>query len=247
MPKHNKKSARPAPNTAAIIDPQEDAGQSPTEEAAAWFWSKLKHTHAGRFLALAVIALAVLGWLVNQFEVFRKVRAVFRTSTTYATPDEITCLNEWVLKLAGENSEATAEQTKAKFLDDYIGFGHVNYLGQPIWQNDVHVVRDPVHAGEWLVVIDMYPGASTSECMESGKEEMVSILNAKPSDQRRKWDNRIGRIIRPAEPLCYDFSEFERTNGKILNTSPDVQYQRSLGSCANKRHNPPGFSCTEGH
>jgi hypothetical protein len=151
------------------------------------------------------------------------------------------------LRLAGENSQAAAEQTRAKFLDDYKGFGHVNYLGQPIWQKNVHVGRDPEHASEWLVVIDMYPGASTREYMESGKAEMVAVLDAKPADQQREWNDGIGRLLRPAEPLCYDFSEFERTNGKVLNTGSDVQYQRSFGSCATKLHNPPGFSCTEGH
>lgn len=104
-----------------------------------------------------------------------------------------------------------------------------------------------MHASEWLVVIDMYPGASTRECMESGKAEMVAVLDAKPAEQEREWNDGIGRLLRPAEPLCYDFSEFERTNGKVLNTGSDVQYQRSLGSCAAKLHNPPGFTCTEGH
>jgi hypothetical protein len=85
----------------------------------------------------------------------------------------------------------------------------------------------------------MYPGASTRECMESGKAEIVKILDGKPSDQQREWDNRIGRLLRPAEPLCYDFSQFERTNGKILNTSSDIQGQRSFGSCASKQIHPP--------
>jgi hypothetical protein len=62
-----------------------------------------------------------MGWLVNQFEVFGKIRNILRPSTTYATPDEITCLNERVLKLAGENGQAAAEQRRAKFLDDYKG------------------------------------------------------------------------------------------------------------------------------
>jgi hypothetical protein len=195
---------------------------------------------------LGFVVLAVTSWLVNQFEVLGKIRAFCETSTTYATPDEITCLNEWGLKLAGENSQVAAEQTRARFLDDYRAFGHVNYLGQPIWQNDFHVVRDPVHAGEWLVVIDMYPGASTQECMESGKSEMVALLDKKPIEQQREWENRIGRMLRPAEALCYDLSEFERTNSRLLNTGSDVQYQRSLGPCANKLLNPPGFSCTVG-
>jgi hypothetical protein len=245
--KHKKKSSDPASSEAPIAVSQAKSGKSPTEEAAAWLWPQLKDTRGGRLLALALVALAVVGWLLHQLEVFGKIRAVFKTSSTYATSDEITCLNEWVLKLAGENGQAAAEQTRAKFLDDYKSFGHVNYLGQPIWQNDVHVVRDPTHANEWLVVIDMYRGASTRECMESGKAEMVAVLDAKPTDQHREWDNRIGRILRPAEPLCYDFTEFERTNGKILNTGSDVQYQRSFGSCAKKLRNPPGFSCTAGH
>ena len=88
--------------------------------------------------------------------------------------------------------------------------------------------------------------ADAKSAMESGKAEMVAVLNAKPADQQRERDNRIGRMLKPAEPVCYDFSEFERTNGKILNTGSDVQYQRSLGSCASKQHNPLGFSCTEG-
>jgi hypothetical protein len=44
-----------------------------------------------------------------------------------------------------------------------------------------------VHASEWLVVINMYPGASTWECMESGKAEMVAVLEAKPAAQQREW------------------------------------------------------------
>lgn len=220
--------------------------KSPEDEAKDKLWSLLKRTRTGRLLALGFVGLGVIGYLVGQFEVFGKIRAMFKTPTTYATPDEITCLNEWVLKLAGENSQSAAEQTRAKFLDDYKSFGHVNFHGEPIWQNDVHVVRDPMHANEWLVVIDMYPGASTRECMESGKGEMVALLDAKPASVRRQWDNRIGRILRPAEPLCYELSDFERTNGKILNTGSDVQYQRSLGSCSKKLQNPLGFSCTRG-
>jgi hypothetical protein len=204
-------------------------------------------TRAGRLLALGVVVFAVLGWLEGQFEVIGKIPVFFKTRTTYATPDEITCLNEWVLRLAGLNSQAAAEQTRAKFLFDYGTFGHVNNRHEPIWKNDVHVVRDPVHADEWLVVIDMYPGASTRECMESGKAEMVSVLNAQPAGEQRDWENRIGRILRPAEPLCYDISNFESTNGRILNTGSDVQHQRSFGSCADKLQNPSGFSCTEGH
>jgi hypothetical protein len=229
-----------------ITSPPEISGKSPADIAATWLWTKLAKTRAGRLLALGFVAIAVLSWLVNQFEVFDKLRVLVKTSTTYATTDEITCLNEWVLKLAGENSQAAAEQTRAKFLDDYAGFGHKNYLSEPIWKNDVHVVRDPVHPGEWLVVIDMYPGASTRECMDSGKAEMVKILDEMPPDRQRDWNNRIGRMLRPAEPLCYDFAEFEHTNGKILNEGPDVHYQQSLGSCANKIHNLPSFSCPAG-
>jgi len=91
----------------------------------------------------------------------------------------------------------------------------------------------------------MYPGASTRECMESGKAEMVDVLNNKPEADKRDWDNRIGRLLRPAEPLCYDFSEFESTNGKVLNTGSDIQYQRSLGSCASKLQKPSGVSCAQ--
>jgi hypothetical protein len=50
-----------------MIDPQDGSGGSPTEEAAAWLWPKLKHTRAGRLLALGFVAVAVVGWLVGQF------------------------------------------------------------------------------------------------------------------------------------------------------------------------------------
>jgi hypothetical protein len=198
-------------------------------------------------LIWVLVGLVAVAWLEDHVKVLAKLLALFKTPTTYATTDEITCLNEWVLKLAGENSQAAADQTKAKFSEDYKQFGHLNSLSQPKWQNDIHVVRDPTHHGEWLVVIDMYPGASTRECMESGKGEMLAVLRAKPADQQREWDNRIGRLLKPAEPLCYDFAKFERTNGRVLNTSDDVKYQRSLKSCATKLSNPPGFSCTDGH
>jgi len=247
MPNTNDKSPNPAGDNAPVANPHEVADQSPTKAAAAWIWPKLMRTWPGRLLAFGVVLLAVLGWLEAQFEVVGKVPKFFKRPATYATPDEITCLNEWVLELAAVNKEDEAEQTRAKFLNDYRVFGHVNSLYQPIWENDVHVVRDLTRAGEWLVVIDMYPGASTRECMESGKAEMVAVLDAKPPAEQRDWDNRIGRVLRPAEPLCYDFSEFERTNGRVLNTGSDVQYQRSLGPCASKQRNPPGFFCVRGY
>jgi hypothetical protein len=246
MLKGNKKSPTTPETKSSSPDPQE-VSKSPVEVAKEWLWRTLRSTLAGRLLIWVFVVLAAVAWIEDQFKVSAKLWALFKTPTTYATTDEITCLNEWVLKLAGENSQTAAEQTRARFLDDYKRFGHVNYLGQPTWENDIHVVRDPIHHGEWLVVIDMYPGASTRECMESGKAEMLAVLRGKPADQRREWDNRIGRLLEPAEPLCYDFAEFERTNGRVLNTGSDVQYQRSLKSCAAKLSNPRGFSCTDGH
>lgn len=226
--------------------PENSASKPPWERINEWIWEYLRKTRAGRLIALWIVALVAVGWLIGQFETLNKLPGYLRKDSTYATPDEITCLNEWVLRLAGENSQTAAEQTRAKFVNDYKDFGHVNLDGEPIWINDVHVVRDLEHAGEWLVVIDMYPGASTQECMKSGKDEMVAVLNNKPPEQERDWDNRIGRLLRPAEPLCYDLAEFEHTNGKLLNTGDDVKYQRGLGSCRTKVSNPPGFSCPQG-
>jgi hypothetical protein len=227
-----------------LAQPSPDpTNKPPWDRIGEWIWQYLRTTRAGKLVALGVIALVAAGWLVGQFETLDKIAARLKKATTYATPDEITCLNEWVLKLAGENSQTAAEQTRAKFLNDYKDFGHVNGNGKPIWINDIHVVRDLQHAGEWLVVIDMNPGASTQACMKSGKDEMVAVLDGKPPQERREWDNRIGRLLRPAEPLCYDLAKFEHTNGKLLNTGEDVKYQRGLGSCDTKLSNPPGYSC----
>jgi hypothetical protein len=83
--------------------------------------------------------------------------------------------------------------------------------------------------------------------MKLGKDKMVAVLDTKPPEKERDGDNRIGRLLRPAEPLCYDLAEFAHTNGTLLNTGSDVQYQRGLGSCEPKVSNPPGYSCPRGH
>jgi hypothetical protein len=219
--------------------------QSPTDEATSRLWSKIRSPRARGWLAMGIVTLSVLAWLVAQFELIVKIPTYFTIATTYATEDEITCLNEWVLKIANENSKEAAEQTRNGFLDHYTrGFGHLaNGSDKPKWANDVHVVRDTTRVNSWMVVIDMYPGASTKDCMEFGKKEMVAVIDEKPLNEWREWDNTLGRMLRPAEPVCYDFSEFERTNGKVLNKTSDVAYQRSLGSCAKKLKTPEGFNC----
>jgi hypothetical protein len=180
---------------------------------------------------------------------FQRIPRLFESRKTYVTPDEITCLNEWVLRLAETESQPQAIQIEMDFLGNYQHFGHVNRGGEPIWKNDVHVVRDIQQRDKWLVVIDMYPGASSKQCMEEGRNEMLAVLDAKPEgmgpDNRRDWQNRLGRLLSAAEPLCYDFAKFEKVNGKILNQTRDVEYQRGLGPCAGKLQRAPKHLCAE--
>src|SRR5262249_13072493 len=146
-----------------------------------------------------------------------KIRELLKTDGIYATLDEITCLNEWVLRIAAADSRDDAKQNKTDFLQYYQHFGHVNAGKEPIWMNDVHVVRDIHQKGKWLVVIDMYPGASSEQCMKEGKAEMLGVLYDKPEGMgegnRRYWENVLGRFLIPAEPLCYDLGKFEKVNG----------------------------------
>jgi hypothetical protein len=219
--------------------------KTPVEEVTGKIWSWLGERWSVR-VAVLLVAVAVLTWIANIAEVFQKLTPRI-DSKTYVTPDEITCLNEWVLRLAETDSQPQAEQIKANFLDNYRTFGHVNRGGEPIWKNDVHVVRDIEQEKKWLVVIDMYPGASSKQCMEEGRKEMLDVLNAKPEgmgpDNRRDWQNRLGRLLNPAQPLCYDLAKFEKVNGKILNKTSDIEAQRALGPCASKLQRAPGHSC----
>ncbi len=200
-------------------------------------------------VASLLVAVAALTLIANISNVFEKIAWPFESRTTYVTPDEITCLNEWVLSLAATDSQQEAIQIKTDFLGNYEHFGHVNLGGEPIWKNDVHIVRDIQQRDKWRVVIDMYPGASSKQCMEEGKKEMLGVLYAKPEGMgpgnQRDWYNRLGRLLKPAEPLCYDLAKFEKVNGRILNNSGDVAYQRGLGSCADKLLRAPNHLCTE--
>jgi hypothetical protein len=65
MAKHGKTSPDPSNNKVHAFDPQDGSAKSPTDEAAAWFWPKLKRTRTGRIVALGVVALAVLAWLTG--------------------------------------------------------------------------------------------------------------------------------------------------------------------------------------
>jgi hypothetical protein len=223
------------------------SAKTPQEEVTAKIWSRLG-TRWGTRVGILLTAIGGLGWLAHSVETFDKIRSWFPGETP-VTPDEITCLNEWVLRLAQTGSQQLATQIKADFLSNYQHFGHVNRGNEPIWKNDVHVVRDIQQKDNWLVVIDMYPGASSKQCMEEGKNEMLAVLDAKPEGMapgnRRDWENRLGRLLRPAEPLCYDFAKFEKVNGKILNQTRDVEYQRGLGSCAGKLRRAPNKVCAE--
>lgn len=222
------------------------SSDKPVEQAEKEAWGRIKPQWRRR-VAWVVLGATILGGLVGLVENLEKVRGWFEARTTNVTPDEITCLNEWVLRLASTNTEASANDLRLQFLAAYKTFGHVNTDGQPIWENDVHTVRDIAHRGKWLVVIDMYPGASSRQCMIEGKNDMIGVLESKPqlsaTDDRRTWENKIGRLLRPAEPLCYDFAQFEKTNGTILNQSDDVQYQKGLGPCATKLTRSPGKQC----
>jgi len=216
-----------------------------------WNWSRKTHgsglNHPG--------AAELCGWfsgsrawgLVGLVENVDKIRSWFETRVAYVTQGEITCLNEGVLRIAESDSEARANEMRSEFLASYRTFGHVNDQGQPIWENDVHTVRDINLRDKWLVAIDMYPGASSKQCMVEGKNEMLSVLEGKPAypaaNDRRTWENRIGRFLHPAEPLCYEFAKFEKVNGTVLTQTTDVQYQRGLGSCERKLLRSTGKQC----
>jgi hypothetical protein len=222
--------------------------RTPVEEVTKTIWQWLGQRWGLR-LAVILVAVAALTWITNTADLFQKLRASLETRETYATPDEITCLNEWVLRLAATDSQTQATQIQTDFLKNYQDFGHVNRGNEPIWKNDVHVVRDIQQKDKWLVVIDMYPGASSAQCMKEGQAEMLAVLNAKPEGMgpgnRRDWYNRLGRLLTPAEPLCYDFAKFEAVNGKIQNRGSDMEYQRGLGPCGGRLTRPASSSCTD--
>ena len=199
-------------------------------------------------VAVVVVAVTALTWFTNAAELFEKLRAMIETRGINATPGEITSLNEWVLRLATTDNADEAKTIRTDFLKNYQDFGHVNASNDPIWKNDVHVVRDIQQKGSWLVVIDMYPGASSEQCMKEGRDEMIAVLNHKPKETGpggyRDWYNRLGYLLIRAQPLCYDIAKFEKINGKILNES-DVTNQRKLGPCDGKLTRPADRSCTE--
>jgi hypothetical protein len=218
------------------------SAKTPVEDLVNKIWSWLGERWGAR-LAVLLVAVTTLGWFISTWGMFEKLWPPSGPPGVYASSDEIACLNEWVLRLAATDSQSQAAEAKTSFLADYKDFGHENNRGEPIWKNDVHVVRDAEQKNKWLVVIDMYPGASSKQCMEEGKNEMISVLEAKPKGDQREWNNRIGRLLRPAEPLCYDFNKFEKVNGKILNTSNDIEDQRALGPCADKLRRAPNKKC----
>jgi hypothetical protein len=220
----------------------------PVDKVEAEAWRRLKPPWRGR-VAWVIFGLTVFGALVGLVDNLDKVRGWLESRTVYVTPDEITCLNEWVLRLAQTDNETDATRLRSDFLNEYKDFGHVNAGNEPIWINNVHVVRDIQEKAKWLVVIDMYPGASTQQCMIEGKREMLEVLDSKPDGMlpgnRRHWEDTIGHFLRPAAPLCYDLKEFESTNGKIQNNTPDVQDQRNLGPCGEKLQRAPGKVCQD--
>src|ERR1700722_7571154 len=91
--------------------PSDDSDNTPPwENIGKRIWKVLRSSRSGRLVGLGIVALIAVGWLSGQLETFGKISGFLKHPTTYATPDEITCLNEWVLKLAGENSQTAAEQ-----------------------------------------------------------------------------------------------------------------------------------------
>jgi len=220
--------------------------KAPLEKVVGRIWMWLGERWSTR-AAILLLTVAGLTWITNAADMLRKLAALIVSSDTYATSEEINCLNEWVLNLSGADTQSQADQMRARFLDNYQTLGHVNADGEPIWKNNVHVVRDIEQQKKWLVVIDMYPGASSKQCMDEGRKEMLDVLNSKAegkgADGRRSLEDTLGPFLNSAEPLCYDFAKFEKVNGKILNKGSYIERQKALGPCANKLQRASGQSC----
>jgi hypothetical protein len=153
---------------------------------------------------------------------------------TVATKDELGVLNEWVAVIAGATEYTQASEMRKQFIAAYPSLGHVGGDGKPIWINVIRVVRDPNHAGRWLVVIDTYSKASSRACVKFAIAEMITTLDGKRgTPEFRDVYDQLGGFLNSAYPMCYDMGEFETTYGHVSN-EPDTGGQRSLGSCKAK-------------
>src|SRR5205823_2913808 len=98
------------------------------------------------------------------------------------------------------------------FADVYMQAGHVNDEGEPIWKNDILVVRDPRESGKWLVAIDMYPGPSSREALQNGVLEMIAS-----EKEHGRRGQPLERWLNGSAPYRFTIKEFEEHWGKVTN------------------------------
>lgn len=163
---------------------------------------------------VAVFLPAVTGFVDGVKKIYGYVSPFLITQTTLITPEERELLEneEWGLIVYTADSKTDAKERFAEFKKVYMQSGHKNFANQAIWENDIHVVRDPRKAGRWLVVIDMYPGSSSRTQLQAGVVEMIESEKAKNirGEPLERWLNG-------SAPYKFIIADFERVYGKIEN------------------------------
>jgi hypothetical protein len=172
-----------------------------------------------RFITIPVFLLFVLvpalgGLIENYKKVAEVVSPYVVKPTVVLTHDELELIKdeEWGLIVATATSEREAETARNEFKKAYMGAHHVNQMGQPIWENDIFVLRDPREKGRWVVAIDMYPGPSSREEIQAGVLEMIN--SEKEANVRGQ---PLEGWLNGAAPYRFTRAEFEKHYGRITN------------------------------
>jgi hypothetical protein len=83
---------------------------SPLEALNKRIWERLGRW--GKWVAAVIVVAAALEFVIKQIDAVDKVKSFLAAARTSVSPDEINCLNEWVLQIAAADSDG----------DGYIGF-----------------------------------------------------------------------------------------------------------------------------
>jgi hypothetical protein len=183
-----------------------------TLRVSAWNWLTAGRrkwvTYPAFFIFVAVAVMATFA------ENLKELRGAlpFKDDRPLSTlsPGEKDVLDEWVMLVEAEQSREQAladarELTGALFVPEL-----KPRLTPETEPADVLVVRDPVNAERWLLVVDMLPG-------EGDEETQRKVIGRIASASRKQGgpEHPIGRWVMNSVAYRYSRRDFERTYGRI--------------------------------
>lgn len=189
--------------------------KKPWEHVIERFWAALTRGWR-RYLTLPLFFLFfglpfVATFYDTGIRLWKEAVRVMPTKFSEMEPSELDVCNEWVARIERFDSKDDARKEREALL---VAMKEAN---EWTWVDDILITRDIDRKGHYLLLIDMFPGPSTSHAVSA---EIERLRNS--GDKARQ--NKIGNALQGAKPFYYRKSLFEKLYGRLSPNAGQCRY-----------------------